>query len=249
MVSLFTLNQEYITLEQLIIEPLVLGERKFEVQQGVSFYPYEFYEMNSQEKLLHRGSIGKQFSKIEVKTTLLDRPLVLALDQPLSVPPKAHCSFNLTRPLAFEIHVLNDHESFKLLSSPIKTMRMTSYGQVINPMLCYYWCSHFDVNSAEGNDALVPLVVYNQTKHAVELKKIILYKSFLKLFRAQTQFITNQVQVFITSKSEAYIEYTNDPPHTLGPYNLIFDPKHEGELPFLKILRLGKKGTGIEYGF
>ena len=106
------------------------------------------------------------------------------------------------------------------------------------------------MEQAGGDEALVPVTVRNQTKHPVELKKVIIYKSFLKLFRGEAQFVTNQVKVLITSKSEAYLEYAHAPPPELGPCELIFDPEHEGELPLLKILRLvSKRGTGIEYGF
>lgn len=249
--SLFECSKQKRAITDLAREGLCVGDKRLKLTAGERLHHYELISLTPEERELKSGQISAQLERFELRPTLLDRPLVLALDQPLHVPPRSQCTLNLSRPLAFDVWVSGaEEEPHKLLSSSTRALRLTSYGQITDPMICYHWRSTIDVLKANGDEALVPLMVSNQTKHPVELKKVILYKSFLKLFRAYEQFVTNQVSVLISSKSEAYLEYSERPPERLGPCELIFDPKHEGELAFLKILRLvGKRGTGIEYGF
>ena len=228
--------------------PLTLGERRLSVQLGERLHAFELKDDGG--TLLKCGQFDAKLDHLQLRPTLLDRPLSLGLERPIHVAPGATLKLSLSRPIAFDVVVSNASQELTLLSCATRSLRLTSYGQVTNPMICYHWRSPTDITLAEEDEALVPLLVSNHTKQAVELKKVILYKSFLKLFRAEAQFVTNQVEVMITAKNEAYLEYSERPPQELGTCVLSYDPKHEGELPLLKILRLvGKKGTGIEYGF
>ena len=250
-VSLFSRSLVTYSVAQLSKHPLTVAERTLNIQLGERLHMFELSELRGDgEVVLKCGQFDAKLDRLQLRPTLLDRPLALALERPLHVSSGATIQLSLSRPIAFEVVVSNATQELTLLSCATRALRLTSYGQVTSPMICYHWRSPADVTLAREEEALVPLLVTNHTKHPVELKKVILYKSFLKLFRAEAQFVTNQVQVMITAKSEAYVEYSERPPQALGECVLSFDPKHEGELPLLKILRLvGKKGTGIEYGF
>ena len=98
---------------------------------------------------------------------------------------------------------------------------------------------------------LVPIIINNQTRQLIELRKIVLYKSYLKLYQSAQGFITNLVKVQITSRQEAHIEYDDAPPTSGGSAaSLVFESPDTATPKLLKLLRLaGKRSAGVEYGF
>jgi hypothetical protein len=248
--SLFEGSQFIYGLKEILDTPFSIGECNILFSHdGGPLTTFEVHSNSGQDSKYRR--FGVEFDRIQCQPSLLDRPLVLALEHPVYISPRSHLQINLSRPIAFELTAIaaND-KSLKLCIMSTKNMRLTSYGQVTRPMICYHWQASTVSRPVDGNEALVPIMIYNQTKQVVELKKLILDKVFLKIFKNEDYFITSQVKVQITSKSEAYLEYLNTPPPLEGDCRLVFESSSDVGPKFLKILRLmGKRGTGIEYGF
>ena len=195
------------------------------------------------------GFLESKYSHFKIRASLLDRPLVLALEHPLYIPPQSQSYLKLSRPIAFELIAYNADEEFKLLLNPTKALRVTSYGLVTQPMLCYHWLASTSEQPIDGNEALVPMVIQNQSKQVIELRKLTLYKGFLKLYKNDSYFVTNEVNLKLTSKQEGFLEYLDEPPSQYGICELLYEHTGETSTKLLKLLRLvGKRGTGIEYG-
>ena len=105
----------------------------------------------------------------------------------------------------------NARDELKLLLSPTRRLRLTSYGRVTQPMICYHWKATTGNLPVDGNEALVPMLIQNQSKQVIELRKLILYKGFLKLFKTDHYFVTNEVKLKMTSKQEGFLEYSDQP--------------------------------------
>jgi hypothetical protein len=248
--SLFEASQFTYELKALLDAPLSIGECDILfTRDGGPLTTFEVHSTSNIESKYRR--FGLKFEQIQCLPSFLDRPLVLALEYPVYISPRSHLQISLSRPIAFELSAISaNDERLNLCIMPTKNMRLTSYGQVTRPMICYHWRASAVSRPVDGNEALVPIIIYNQTKQVVELKKLTLYKGFLKLFKNDDYFITSQVKVQITSKSEAHLEYLNTPPPLEGDCRLVFESNSDVGPKFLKILRLmGKRGTGIEYGF
>ena len=84
------------------------------------------------------GFLDAKYSHFKVKASLLDRPLVFALERALYVPPLSQIQLSLSRPIAFEMIAHNAQDEFKLLLNPTRRLRLTSYGRVTQPMICYH---------------------------------------------------------------------------------------------------------------
>ena len=195
------------------------------------------------------GLLDAKYSHFKIQASLLDRPLILALEQPLYVPPLAQTQLSLSRPIAFKIIAHTATDELKLLINPTRTLRMTSYGLVTHPMLCYHWRALANERPYDGNEAIVPMLIQNQSKQVIELRKLILYKGFLKLFKTDNYFVTNEVKLKLTSKQEGFLEYLDQPSSHHGACDLIYESSGESSTKLLKLLRLvTKRGTGIEYG-
>lgn len=195
------------------------------------------------------GLLDARYDYFKVQASLLDRPLILALEQPLYVPPLAQTRLTLSRPIAFKIIAHTATDEFKLLINPTRTLRMTSYGLVTHPMLCYHWRALANERPYDGNEAIVPMLIQNQSKQVIELRKLILYKGFLKLFKTNNYFVTNEVKLKLTSKQEGFLEYLDQPSSHHGTCELIDENSGESSTKLHKLLRLvTKRGTGIEFG-
>lgn len=265
--SLFSQSGEAFSVDSLIASPLQLGELSLRCVAEGDLISYELSralsrgererialegeDAGDEELRLAQGLFPTRLSHIQVKATLLDRPLVLSLERPLHLEPGGMFSVHLSRPLALELVACDLHgSSLKLCAAPLKALRLTSYGLVSQPMLCYHWVTQISPESIGRDEARVPLIINNQTKHPVELRKVILYKGYLKLYRSAEGFETNLVTVQITSKSEAQIEYDDDSLGTRGPLELIYESPSAAHPKLLKLLRLvSRRSAGIEYGF
>ena len=211
--------------------------------------PQVIHEQTHNKATETTGFLDAKYSHFKIQASLLDRPLVLALEQPLYVPPLAQTRLSLSRPIAFEIIAHTETNEFKLFLNPTRALRMTSYGLVTHPMLCYHWQASTNDRPYDGNEAIVPMLIQNQSKQVIELRKLILSKGFLKLFKNKDYFVTNEVKLKLTTKQEGFLEYLDQPPSHHGSCSLIYQHSGEASTKLLRLLRLvTKRGTGIEYG-
>lgn len=240
---------------------LLVGDYGLHFTLGTGFVRYELSHTHLPKEdysALKTGLFNSTYDHLEVRATLLDKPLIVGLNEPVHIAPKSHSHLSLSRPIAFQIVVKNSEEDLTLFSHAANELRLTCYGEITHPMVCYHSVSDIlrpienekALDLIPGNHALVPLFIENQTKEPIELRKLILYRGLLKLYRSKLCFITNGVKVVIHSKSDAFIEYEEGPPSALGDLDLLFESNEEKVPRLLKRLRLRhSRGTGIEYGF
>ncbi len=236
-------------------QPLYVGDYVVNFERRGDLYKYSLSTaQHGGESLLPQstkvGFFDSALSMIIVRATLLDKPLIVRLKEPIHIAPRSHLNLRVSRPLSVQIIAAHKTSELTLIHRPITPMRLTSYGEITKPMVCYHWTSDPVTHPQSENEALVPLRIENQTKHGVEMKKIVLYRGLLKLFKTHQYLVTNEVKVLITSKSEASMKYMSTPPATEEKAELIFEPKEEGAPRLLRRLRLrSQRGIGVEYGF
>ena len=196
------------------------------------------------------GSFDHRATSISIGATLLNRPLVLNLLTPLMLPPQSQLDITCSRPISLTIHAHLPQSEVLLCQVPTKPMRLTTYGKVTSPMISYYWVSPITTQPIDGNEALMPIKIYNRAKHQVTLRRITIFRDFLKLYQSSSGFVTNSLKLLISSQQEAYVEYGQRPPKGFEDLKLIAESVKTSQNPLGKLFRLmSKRGTGIEYGF
>ena len=252
--SLFDASSRDYRLSQLLETPLNFCEHQIKFTQAeaqlIHFEAKWITGDEAHSPVTKCGLLSSQMKNVIIKPTLLDRPLVMALKTPLCVPPRSKLSVMCARPLAFEVIATDGEHPLTMWTTTTTRLRSTSYGHITEPMICYYWVSDVSETIPEGNQVLVPIEVCNQSKESVEFKKLTLYRDYLQLYRDHHVFVTNQLQVLISSPTEAYIEYGDTPSADYHDAKLIYESSQRQQGVLRRISRfIGKRGTGIEYGF
>ena len=217
-------------------------------REGSSFY----YERNG----VLKGCFSEENPYFKLAPTLLDRPLVLALESPVVLLPNEQRSLYLERPISLELHLStssNQKQSHCIDTFPLVDLKRTAYGKVQNAMVCYHWTSpcYEDWTQAKDLFAVLPLSLDNASKKRITFQKLVIYKNYLQLYLFPSQILTCEVRIKVSSSQDAFIQYDESYPNQIGtvPLHTVTD-QEQGSNKFLKRVRFAKrKGTGIEYGF
>ena len=170
------------------------------------------------------------------------------------LPQEQHTTY-IERPITIDLHVLTEihQDSHCIYNFPIVPLKLTSYGNVQNAMLCYYWQSQAFQQSLDTQELFtsVPLHLKNTTKKKVTFQKLVIYKNYLQLYILPSQMITCAIHIKITSNQEAYIEYEDTCPVTIeeAPIHTVSYLTQSTSPIFKKLRQFKRKGTGIDYGF
>jgi hypothetical protein len=244
------LNSRIFDVAQLLHSPLRLASYQLSLTRRARLIYYTLTRLDALGgEAEQHGSFSATHPLIEIRATLLDRPLAMLLDEPLYLSPSETLEIGLSRPIAFELYVGDEHKRSVLLKAPSKPLRLTSYGEVNDAMLSYHWVTTCVNEAMDGDEALVPLSLINQTKRPIKFQKLIIHKNFLKLYLTERGFMTNSIRVKLSSKMEAYLEYQDQADQRRGSAELIYESEDTGNAKLLRYLRVKKRGTGVEYGF
>ena len=244
------LHSKLYEIDQLLQSPLCFAGHQLTLTRSAELIHYRLTRQDGLgREAERRGSLSGRYPHLEIRATLLDRPLAMLLAEPLHLSPSETLQVGLSRPIAFELCVGDEHKRSVILREPTKPLRLTSYGEVNDAMLCYHWVTGCVSEAVDGDEALVPLTLSNQTRRPITFQKLIIHKNFLKLYLTERGFMTNSIKVKMSSKTEAYLEY-QDQADDLGPRaELIYESDNTGNAKLLRYLRVKKRGTGVEYGF
>ena len=239
-----------------LTQPLLLSDY---INQSLLIGERELYFSSDHEHVecpLDEDSVGRfqrDLTHFNLKPTLLDRPLFLALKTPVTLSPGERRSFILERPIAFEIllHRQERSEPLILTSFPSMQLKRTSYGTVDQAMVCYFWESEQVERAQSGCFALVPVEVINQSTSTVQLKKLVIYKNYMKIYVSADTLCTSAIQVKLNNKKEGFINYQSTLPKLLrGQEVTVIEPRPGSRFNILNSFKSFKRrGTGIEHGF
>ena len=180
-------------------------------------------------------------------------PLFLALKTPITLLPGERRSFVLQRPIAFELNLTRGDipEYFNMTSFPSVHLRRTSYGEVNQAMVCYFWQSEIVEKPQDQSFALVPVEVINQASTSVQLKKLVIYKNYMKLFASPQMLCTSAVQVKLSNMREGFINYKSSIPLLFQGQDVTeIESKPSSRFHIINSLKnFKRRGTGIEHGF
>ena len=235
-----------LSLSEYINQPLTIGEREL-------FFAADHDHV---ECLLDQEVVGRfhrRLTHFHLKPALLDRPLFLALKTPVTLSPGERRSFLLDRPISLELNLSHtgNAEHFRLLTFPCVLLKRTSYGTVDQAMVCYYWESQECEEARSPYFALVPVEVVNQATSTVQLKKLVIYKNYMKLYATSRQLCTSAIKVKLSNRREGFISYQSAPPDLLsGEDFTTIEPEPDSRFHLINSFRnFKRRGTGIEHGF
>ena len=207
-----------------------------------------YYELHKDSE--HITNFSQYCEHIEIRPTLLDKPLFIKLKKPVTVLPNETVNFSLERPLDGELVINHEEKTTLLHKFSLYDYKLINYGIVTDGIVCYYIESDIIEKPRNGNFALVPVSVINKHNKPTLISKIIIDKNFLKILVTPSMFMTNNATVRVRTEKVAYISYTKNKDENfeiLKTYDFENEKKQPAIFKMLKSFK--KKGTGIEYGF
>ena len=198
----------------------------------------------------HITNFSQIHENIEIRPTLLDKPIYIKLRNPVTVLPGETINFCLERPLDGELVIKHEDKTTVLHKFSLYNYKLINYGIVTNGIVCYYIESDIVTKPKIGNYAMVPVTVINKHNRPNLISKLIIDKNFLKILVTPDMFMTNNVTARVRTEKIAYITYTENKDEKLEILKTYHFENEKKQPAIFKMLKsFQKKGTGIEYGF
>ena len=239
-----------------LTQPLLLSDY---IDQSLTIGKRELYfsvDRSHIECLLDQETVGRfhqSMTHFNLRPAFLDRPLFLALKTPITLAPGERRSFILERPIALDLNLRRDQHPDHLMiaSFPCLKLKRTSYGTVDQAMVCYFWESEQVEEAQSECFALVPVIVVNQSTSTLQLKKLVIYKNYMKLYASSELLCTSAIQVKLNNKREGFINYKSTMPLLFQDQTVtVIEPQKGSRFHIINSFKnFKRRGTGIEHGF